>query len=95
MSVLQHDFCNTYFSTMELTFVLESKSMIQITASIAHMHITRSPGEADTEWHAAFQDAWTQGVSSVLSTLYPVVYPETTFNAHRDARAVLQTLWDT
>ena len=57
--------------------------------------ITRSPGEADTEWHAAFQDAWTQGVSSVLSTLYPVVYPETTFNAHRDARAVLQTLWDT
>jgi len=57
--------------------------------------IASSPGEADIEWHAAFQDAWTQGVSNVLSTLYPVLYPETTFNAHRDARAVLQTLWDT
>ena len=57
--------------------------------------IASSPGEADIEWNAAFQDAWTQGVSNVLSTLYPVLYPETTFNAHRDARAVLQSLWDT
>ena len=57
--------------------------------------IASSPGEADIEWNASFQNAWTQGVSNVLSILYPVLYPETTFNAHRDAQAVLQSLWDT
>ena len=31
--------------------------------------IASSPGEADVEWNASFQNAWTQGVSNVLSTV--------------------------